>query len=358
MKKRKLLSRVMAVVLSAAMLLPVMVATGSADTGSESVASTSICTSTTRLSMTAQREVALSFNLGYKPQASDLEWTFGDKSLDEWRNWEDEENGGEPVFTVKDLSIAENGDVTATLSVDYLFDGDDAAYWRPWYAYRGEYALTVTDKSTGKSASQTMRYEVYDSYTPYDELDSKIHDIMDNQTNDLYMSYESTGLSTDGKDVMEVIVARDKDVVDNYIALLKRAQTDPEGVAADVRSGRLADYQIPVYITNIHPNECPAVDQQIEFLKAIATEETISYKNGDNKTCTYTVKDILNDVFFIIRPTENPYALEHYQRGNSEGFDLNRDSTYQTQIESQVATADLVKWKPVTLVELHGFIYI
>ena len=38
-------------------------------------------------------------------------------------------------------------------------------------------------------------------------------------------------------------------------------------------------------------------------------------------------------------------------------FDLNRDSTYQTQIESQVATADLVKWKPVTLVELHGFIY-
>ena len=82
MKKRKLLSRVMAVVLSAAMLLPVMVATGSADTGSESVASTSICTSTTRLSMTAQREVALSFNLGYKPQASDLEWTFGDKSLD------------------------------------------------------------------------------------------------------------------------------------------------------------------------------------------------------------------------------------------------------------------------------------
>ena len=192
---------------------------------------------------------------------------------------------------------------------------------------------------------------------PYDELDSKIKDIMDHQTNNLYMSYESTGLSTDGKDIMEVIVARDKAVVDNYMALLQRAQTDPEAVAADVKSGKLADYQIPVYITNIHPNECPAVDQQIEFLKAIATEETISYKNADNETCTYNVKDVLSDVFFIIRPTENPYALEHYQRGNSEDFDLNRDSTYQTQIESQVATADLVKWKPVTLVELHGFIY-
>ena len=55
--------------------------------------------------------------------------------------------------------------------------------------------------------------------------------------------------------------------------------------------------------------------------------------------------------------TINIESVEHYQRGNVEGFDLNRDGTYQTQIESQVATADLVKWKPVTLMELHGFIY-
>lgn len=48
-------------------------------------------------------------------------------------------------------------------------------------------------------------------------------------------------------------------MVDNYLALLKRAQTEPEAVAADVRSGRLSDYQVPVYITNIHPNDCPAV---------------------------------------------------------------------------------------------------
>ena len=63
-----------------------------------------------------------------------------------------------------------------------------------------------------------MRYEVYDSYTPYSELDSKIQEIIRTQTNGLYISYESTGLSTDGKDVMEVIVARDKAVVDNYLA--------------------------------------------------------------------------------------------------------------------------------------------
>ena len=44
MKKSKLLSRVMAVILSVAMLLPMVVATGSADTGSKSAAFTSIST--------------------------------------------------------------------------------------------------------------------------------------------------------------------------------------------------------------------------------------------------------------------------------------------------------------------------
>lgn len=124
--------------------------------------------------------------------------------------------------------------------------------------------------------------------TPLQRADSKIQEIIRTQTNGLYISYESTGLSTDGKDVMEVIVARDKAVVDNYLALLKRAQTDPEAVAADVKSGRLSDYQVPVYITNIHPNECPAVDQQIEFLKAVATQETIPISTATTRPAPIT----------------------------------------------------------------------
>lgn len=117
--------------------------------------------------------------------------------------------------------------------------------------------LTVTDKSTGRSASQAMRYEVYDSYTPYSELDSKIQEIIRTQTNGLYISYESTGLSTDGKDVMEVIVARDKAVVDNYLALLKRAQTEPEAVAADVRSAASATIRSPCTSPTSTPMSAP-----------------------------------------------------------------------------------------------------
>ena len=116
MRKSRFVTKILATVLCIAMLIPLAVTTNAAETGSDSAAFTSI--STTRLSMTDQREVTLSFNLGYKPEAANLEWTFGGDPLDEWRNWEDEENGGEPVFTVKDLTIAENGDVSAVLSVD------------------------------------------------------------------------------------------------------------------------------------------------------------------------------------------------------------------------------------------------
>ena len=84
MRKSRFVTKILATVLCIAMLIPLAVTTNAAETGSDSAAFTSI--STTRLSMTDQREVTLSFNLGYKPEAANLEWTFGGDPLDEWRN--------------------------------------------------------------------------------------------------------------------------------------------------------------------------------------------------------------------------------------------------------------------------------
>ena len=114
MRKSKVLTKALAAILCIAMLIPMAGTVGAAETGSEPQATISV--STKRLSMTDQREVALSFNLGYKPEAANLEWSFGDQPFSQWLNWEGDD--GEPVFTVKDLTIADNGDVTATLCVD------------------------------------------------------------------------------------------------------------------------------------------------------------------------------------------------------------------------------------------------
>lgn len=65
MRKSKVLTKALAAILCIAMLIPMAVTVGAAETGSEPQATISV--STKRLSMTDQREVALSFNLGYKP---------------------------------------------------------------------------------------------------------------------------------------------------------------------------------------------------------------------------------------------------------------------------------------------------
>lgn len=310
--------------------------------------------SKTRFSMTDKQMITAKFNLGAGTAPENLEWYFGDIPFAEWISQSEEEG---QVFTVVSTQIDEDGEATAVIAIDYLFDGPDAAYWRPYWDYRGTYDLKVTDKTTNKSAVQSIDYEVYDSYHYGKEVDEAVKEIIDNKTNDIYMSYESTGKSTDGRDVNVAIVAKDKEAVDKWLALKERAEKEPEKVIAEIEAGTLTDYQVPVYITNIHANEPPGIDGQIEFLREIANETVISYKDENNEDALYNVEDILESVFFIVRPTENPYALETYSRGNSEGFDLNRDNTYQTQIESQVATADIVKWDPVTLIELHGFIY-
>lgn len=66
MRKSKVLTKALAAILCIAMLIPMAVTVGAAETGSEPQATISV--STKRLSMTDQREVALSFNLGYKPR--------------------------------------------------------------------------------------------------------------------------------------------------------------------------------------------------------------------------------------------------------------------------------------------------
>ncbi len=372
-KQKRFGSQILILILSLMIIFSMSGFSFAAEDGTTSSAFTSI--SDTRWSMTEQEDVEVAFNLGAGTTKDDLVWTFNGQSFEEWSaefaDWKEGTDLTTEVLGVKDVNVAENGDVTATLHVDYLFDGCDAAYWRPWYAYTGNYDLKVENKSTGTSAVQTIRYEVSDLYMPYDELDSTIEDIIKNKTNDIYMSWESTGKSEDGLDIMDCIIAKDKAAVDKYLALKERAEAEPDAVLADLESGKLTDFQVPVYITNIHANETPGVDAQVEFIREIANNETIEYTTEEYKndkfvrfdkektrvTKEFNVKDILDNVILIVRPTENPYALKEIQRGNVNGFDLNRDSTYQTQIESQVATADIVKWDPVTLVELHGWLY-
>ena len=82
-------------------------------------------------------------------------------------------------------------------------------------------------------------------------------------------------------------------------------------------------------------------------------EEMAKYYNM--KDTDLNVKDVLDDIFFIVVPSENVDGRTNFTRTNSNYFDLNRDNTYQTQAETQAMTALIAKWNPVSFHEIHGF---
>jgi LPXTG-motif cell wall-anchored protein len=70
---------------------------------------------------------------------------------------------------------------------------------------------------------------------------------------------------------------------------------------------------------------------------------------------TFNPKEILKHVFFILVPSENVDARTDNVRTNGNGFDLNRDNTYQTQPETQAMAGLIAKWDPISLHEVHGY---
>lgn len=82
-------------------------------------------------------------------------------------------------------------------------------------------------------------------------------------------------------------------------------------------------------------------------------DEFQSYYNLEDRT--FDVEKALDDMFFILVPTENPDGRAITMRTGGNGFDLNRDNTYQTQPETQAMTAMIAKWNPISLHEIHGY---
>ena len=78
-------------------------------------------------------------------------------------------------------------------------------------------------------------------------------------------------------------------------------------------------------------------------------------KYYDSETQTFDPSKSLDDVFYILVPSENVDARAVNVRTNGTGFDLNRDNTYQTQPETQAMSGLITQWDPISLHEVHGY---
>ena len=272
----------------------------------------------------------------------------------------------------------------------------------------------LTAKNSGKAiGSARVKVAPYESFNTMWEIYKELDAIAAAGTkNGLYVEKFSMGQSTAGRDMPYLIVADAKSSVTKWLALAERAETDPDAVLADIKSGKLDDLRVPVMYSNIHANEVSATDGVLDFARMITSEKTIDYKTLTGFTAAgeealkaemgpvgaegsiaipdlvkdkasylgyitagnngksgkvdlekyYTVKDntvnvkddILSNVFFILVPEENVDGRTYLTRHSTNGYDLNRDNSFQTTSETANMQQLIGTFNPLSLTEFHG----
>ncbi|MEH7113338.1 M14 family zinc carboxypeptidase [Neobacillus niacini] len=319
-------------------------------------------------SMTEVRTVEVQADFDKNVDLTKLQWTFGGKSISEWKKWTSGNNyNGDPFISVKEAPHFVDGTTTvkATLEFGLLFNRENLSGVRTRYQpFIGDYELALVSPENKTKAATTVTLNIYDQFLFYDQLKPEIDQIFAkakaDPDNNRYLEYQSLGKTVQGRDLHFVILAKDKKAVDKYLnETLPTALENPESLIKKLETGKMGDYQVPVWMNNIHPDEAEGVDVSAELLKKFALEDEVTLKTGkgaNEKTVTMDVDEVLDDVIFLYMFTNNPDGRVANTRANANGFDLNRDNHYQTQVETQQVTQVIAKWTPLSFIDQHGYV--
>ena len=298
---------------------------------------------------------------------------------------------------------------TGTTSVDYSVPHTNGGYYIDLCGYF-DLTASVSGKTAGSAPVKVAPYENFNTmWEIYKQLDEIV---AAGKKNGLYVEKFSMGQSTAGRDMPYLIVADSKASVTKWLALTDKAESDPDAVLAQIKAGELDDIRVPVMYSNIHSNEVAATDGVLDFAKMITSEKTIDYKtltgftaegekelakemgpvgesgsvaipdlvkdkasylgyltagnNGKSGKVDletyYTVEEntvnvksgLLSDVFFILVPEENVDGRTYLTRHSTNGYDLNRDNSFQTTSETANMQQLIGTFNPMSLAEFHG----
>ncbi|ACB85679.1 M20/M25/M40 family metallo-hydrolase [Natranaerobius thermophilus] len=328
---------------------------------------------TLEASMTEAREFELNFEFEEEVDRDNLKWTLGATIFNEWKAFDEEteEYDGDPFIRFAEGPYIHDNEVTATIAVDKPYGTDDLAprvIRHRIQELKGYHDLMITDKESGERVNYELKLYPYDSYHTWDEITPAIEEILDEAKDDRYYDYEMVGESVQGHDIPLIVVSDSQDSVDKYEEeILPLMEEDPGKLQDKIEDGEIEDYRYPIYITNIHPDETPGIDAQIEILEALLQDDELEFNTTDwvadmdadeaeEWTETIDVDDLLEELIIIVHPTINPDGREVMTRENIHGFDLNRDNAFQTQQEHKEQKDLISYWKPAVFLDLHGFV--
>ena len=279
----------------------------------------------------------------------------------------------------------------------------------------GYFKLTATDKDGKVLGSVPVKIAPYDSFHTMDEIYTELDDMVAAaKDSGIFVKKYSMGKSSgdiyEALDMPYLIVAKDQSAVTKWLEFTEKAETQPDQVLADIKAGKYDDIKVPVMYSNIHANEVAATDGIMEFawmlVNAATGDGKLSYNNltgftaegktefesekaaskmavpdlvkdsatylgwltGDNsssgivdldkyyeqETVSTTLDELLDNVFFILVPEENVEGRTYITREASNGYDLNRDNSFQTTEETQNMQKLIAAFNPVSLTEFHG----
>lgn len=317
------------------------------------------------IQVTAKGKITIEVDLGAQINLDKLEWTLDGKPLNQWKSFDNntEDYTGSPWIKISEV-LAEGTVLKATLENDLPY-GVESTDRRPYPRWTfenlmGTYPLTVRDTISGKTATALIKINNYEGFHHYDEIKPALDEIIaaGNLKNNRYFEYQSVGKSVEGRDLHLVTVAKNKEIINKYLnETNKMAVNNPKELINMIKGGNLKDYQVPIFINNIHPDESPGVDAQIAFLRKLISEDTLEFKTDkEGSLASINVDDILDNFILMFEITQNPDGKHHNTRENANKFDLNRDNIFQTQPESRALTTLVAKYNPISFIDLHGFV--
>ncbi|MCD1277823.1 LPXTG-anchored zinc carboxypeptidase [Streptococcus sinensis] len=298
-------------------------------------------------------------------QAGKITWKLDNKPISEWKTWKmaDGTFSGDPFVTVEEK--ADGNDLKVSLKFNELF-GQDLSLRTPnnirrtYRNFMGTHELVGTSEDLGLTIRKNIVLRPYEDFHTHDEMLAAIEKSQQDAKTDRLVKIETTGKSAQGRDVKLGIISSDQKSIDDYLNTTNRlALTKPAEMLAALKNGTL-DYKLPVLINNTHADEQPAIDIITGLFNTFATKDQISFQttdaNGNAKTVTLSVKELLKKFIFLFDFTENPDGDVANTRALANGIDPNRDTSYQANPETRIVAGLINKWNPIALYDIHGFV--